>query len=104
MSDIDFYVLAALRREVLGVSLGATPEAWQARLGDDFLDDVRKGRMRRDYGLVEIAFSRDSGIWAAVTVSLQVHRLARGLERVVPPALERAHGGSAAGSLWSIVL
>ncbi|WP_406446409.1 hypothetical protein OHB14_45190 [Streptomyces sp. NBC_01613] len=92
MSDIDFYVTAATRNEVLGVPLGTPPETWEEALGDDFLDDVQKSRMRRDYGLVEISFTKRNGVWESVSVSLQIHRLAHGLEGMVPPPLTRAYG------------
>ncbi|MWA12850.1 hypothetical protein [Streptomyces sp. BA2] len=92
MSDIHFYVEATLRNEVLGVLLGASPEAWEASLGGDFLDDVQRSRMRRDYGLIEVAFVKRNGIWESVTVSVQIHRLARGLEDVVPQSLTDAYG------------
>ncbi|MEU9011370.1 hypothetical protein AB0D12_16625 [Streptomyces sp. NPDC048479] len=92
MSDIDFYVDAVTRNEVHGVPLGAGPPAWEEVLGADFLDDVRKSRMRRDYGLVEVAFIRREGVWESVTVSLQIHRLGRALEGLVPAPLESAYG------------
>ncbi|WP_055701625.1 hypothetical protein [Streptomyces silaceus] len=92
MSDIDFYAEAALRKTFLGVPLGAAPEEWESRLGSDFLDDARKSRMRRDYGLIEIAFVRRAGSWESVSASLQIHRLARGLDEVVPRPLTDVHG------------
>ncbi|WP_371790085.1 hypothetical protein OG285_03075 [Streptomyces sp. NBC_01471] len=92
MSDMGFYVDAMMRNAVLGIPMGAPPEAWEAELGGEFLDDVRKSRMRRDYGLIEIAFIRNSGVWESVTASVQIHRLARGLEDVVPAPLTHAFG------------
>ncbi|MET8685875.1 hypothetical protein ABZV77_16800 [Streptomyces sp. NPDC004732] len=92
MSDIDFYVETVLRQTVLGVPLGSSPEEWENKLGGDFLDDARKGRMRRDYGLVEIAFVRRAGAWESVSVSLQIHRMARGLDGIVPRPLTDIHG------------
>ncbi|MFG2791452.1 hypothetical protein [Streptomyces sp. NPDC048419] len=92
MSDIDFYVIAATQNAVLGVPLGAPPEAWEGALGGDFVDDVEKSLMRRDYGLVEISFTKRHGAWESVSVSLQIHRLARGLEDMVPPQLTQRYG------------
>ncbi|MEV7193970.1 hypothetical protein AB0N81_19510 [Streptomyces sp. NPDC093510] len=92
MPDIDFYVTAALRNEVLDIPLGAPPEVWEEGLGGDFLDDVTKSHMRRDYGLVEVAFTRRDGRWESVSASLQIHRLAHGLAGVVPPPLARSYG------------
>lgn len=92
MSDVEFYAEAVTRNEVLGVPVGAPPDAWEAGLGDDFLDDVQRSTMRRDFGLVEIAFTRRGGEWESMTASLQVHRLARVSEGVVPPVLVRAYG------------
>ncbi|TLS41834.1 hypothetical protein FE633_34055 [Streptomyces montanus] len=83
---------ATMRNEVLGVPVGAPPERWEEGLGGDFLDDVQKSRMRRDYGLVEVAFTKRDGHWESVSASLQIHRLARGLEGMVPAPLERAYG------------
>ncbi|MEU5953042.1 hypothetical protein [Streptomyces sp. NPDC047525] len=95
MSDVDFYVGATLQNEILGVPLGASPEDWEASLGGDFLDDVRKSRMRRDYGLVEVAFVKRDGVWESMTASLQIHRMARGLEDIVPPPLTHTYGAFA---------
>ncbi|MFH8290836.1 hypothetical protein [Streptomyces sp. NPDC018059] len=92
MTDIDFYVEATLKKTLLGVPLGSAPEEWESRLGGDFLDDVRKSRMRRDYGLIEIAFVRSAGSWRSVSASLQIHRMARGLDGVVPRPLTDVHG------------
>lgn len=92
MSDIDFYVEATLRQTILGLPLGASPEEWESRLGSEFLDDARKGRMRRDYGLIEIAFVKRAGTWESVSASLQLHRMARGLDGIVPRPLTDVHG------------
>ncbi|WP_433452948.1 hypothetical protein ACQPXS_32740 [Streptomyces sp. CA-142005] len=92
MSELEFYAKAALRGEVLGVELGAGPEAWEERVGSDFLDDVKKSLMRRDYGLVEVTFAKTEGSWVSVAVSLQIHRLSYGLNEMVPPPIEFAHG------------
>ncbi|MEV8014851.1 hypothetical protein AB0O76_00505 [Streptomyces sp. NPDC086554] len=92
MTDIDFYVSAVTRNRVLDTPLGTPPEAWEAALGGDFLDDVHKKDMRRDYALVELAFIRSGGHWQSVTASIQVHRLARGIQGIVPAPLEQAYG------------
>ncbi|MDT0464447.1 hypothetical protein [Streptomyces gibsoniae] len=59
MSALDFYARVAVCGEVLGVGLGADPEAWEAALGATCLDVPGGGLLRRDYGLVEINFSPD---------------------------------------------
>ncbi|MFF1381156.1 hypothetical protein [Streptomyces sp. NPDC058308] len=92
MPDIDFYVTATLRNEVLEIPLGTPPEAWEEGLGDDFLDDAQKSHMRRDYGLIEVAFTKRDGLWESVSASLQIHRLAHGLEGMVPLPLARSYG------------
>ncbi|MFD4630737.1 hypothetical protein ACFVYR_24590 [Streptomyces sp. NPDC058284] len=92
MPDIDFYVTATSRNEVLGIPLGAPPEVWEQGLGDDYLDDAQKSHMRRDYGLIEVAFIKRDGLWKSVSASLQIHRLAHGLEGMVPPPLTRSYG------------
>ncbi|MEU7578292.1 hypothetical protein AB0B50_11875 [Streptomyces sp. NPDC041068] len=75
MPDVGLYAEAALRKTIFGVPLGTSPEEWESALGNDFLDDVRKSRMRRDYGLIEVAFERRSGLRESVSVSLQIHRM-----------------------------
>ncbi|MEU1022235.1 hypothetical protein ABZ366_09100 [Streptomyces sp. NPDC005904] len=89
---MDFYVAATLRNEVAGIPLGAPPEAWEEGLGDDFLDDIQRSYMRRDYGLIEIAFIKRAGLWESVSTSLQIHRLAHGIDGVVPLSLARSYG------------
>ncbi|WP_405482222.1 hypothetical protein [Streptomyces sp. NBC_00009] len=92
MPEVEFYVDATLRKRILDVPLSASPKAWEDSLGEDFLDDVQKSRMRRDYGLVEISFVRRNERWESTTVSLQIHRLARGIEGLVPLPLRQAYG------------
>lgn len=84
--------------EVLGLGtvqrlgLDAKPEAWEAKLGSEYVDDLRKGRMRRDYGLVELSFFKEGEIWQCFEVSLQIHRLATDFSRIVPSSLIEEYG------------
>ncbi|MFD8494618.1 hypothetical protein [Amycolatopsis sp. NPDC059657] len=87
MTDLDFYARAVIDGKVLGLGQGSLPEEWEDRLGAGYVDDVRKGRMRRDFGLVEVSFQRVRGIWQCFGAGIQVHRLGRGGEAVVPAPL-----------------
>jgi hypothetical protein len=93
LSAIRFLAEAAATGLVMGARLGSLPEQVEAGLGGGYLDDLnRRGTLlRRDYGLVELTFTRSSG-WACQAVSLQVHRLATGGQAVVPPAIVAAYG------------
>jgi hypothetical protein len=53
-----FYVDAVLSGAVLGVGRGSSAPQVEQALGREFLDDSRKQRMRRDYGLVEFHFDQ----------------------------------------------
>ncbi len=90
MSDLDFYAQAAVHGDVLGVGVRSGPEAWQAALGPGYIDDLGKGLLRRDYGLVELSFARTDGIMSCFGIAVQVHRLIHGLE--APEALVRVYG------------
>lgn len=82
---------------ILGVGLDANPEDWDDALADDQwapLIDSRKGRMRRDYGVVEVHFARDAGQWRCLGVALQVHRLVGSYDEIVPPGLRHAVGST----------
>ncbi|MEE1941121.1 hypothetical protein V1L54_17215 [Streptomyces sp. TRM 70361] len=92
MTDIDLYVDLIKNGEVLGVGLGSSPEEWESRLGDDYLDDQRKGQWRRDYGLIEVSFQKREKKWECFGFSAQVHRLRPEKSGIVPGALERAYG------------
>ncbi|MFJ9410608.1 hypothetical protein [Streptomyces sp. NPDC101393] len=91
MTDLEFYVQAAIRAEVAGAALGADALQWAEAIGDDCVEDVRRSRMRRDYGLIEIFFERRTGTWQSTGFSLQVHRLGLGKD-MVPAALSSRYG------------
>ncbi|WEH38738.1 hypothetical protein [Streptomyces sp. AM 2-1-1] len=93
MSDLDFYAHVAMRGDVLGTGIGTPPEAWDASVGRDCHDDFGKGRLRRDYGLVELSFSRVEGSLSCFGIGLQVHRLVHGLS--VPASLTAEYGAFA---------
>ncbi|RII20730.1 hypothetical protein DSC45_02700 [Streptomyces sp. YIM 130001] len=89
MSDLDFYAHVATRCDVLGVGVGAGPDAWEAAVGRDYFDDRGAGLLRRDYGLLEVSFSDEEGT-PCFGISVQVHRLLHGLP--VPSSLEGESG------------
>ncbi|MEV7087525.1 hypothetical protein AB0O07_16740 [Streptomyces sp. NPDC093085] len=91
MSDLEFYTTAMIRGELMGANLLSDPEEWEAALGHEYVDDVKKSRMRRDYGLIEVHFTR-SRAWKCTGVSLQVHRLAWDNGNLVPAPLIDRYG------------
>ncbi|GAA2423946.1 hypothetical protein [Streptomyces macrosporus] len=90
MSDLDFYAHVATSCDVLGIGIGSGPDAWEATVGPDYLDDPGQGLLRRDYGLVELSFSDADGPMTCFGISVQVHRLVHG--HCVPPSLVREYG------------
>ncbi|MFI1379994.1 acyl carrier protein [Embleya sp. NPDC020886] len=97
LRDLDFYAGVATRRAVFegGPGIDSGPTDWEAALGADHLDDVAgEGLLRRDYGLLEIDFSRDSrGRMACFGFGVEIHRLAhRPSAEAVPPSLSRRYG------------
>ncbi len=95
MTDLDFYAHVATRGDVLGAGISDPPEAWEAALGSDCLDDVSHGLMRRDYGLVELSFEEADGAWSCFGISVRIHRLSTGDASMVPPPLRNAYGSFA---------
>ncbi|MFB8416845.1 hypothetical protein ACFC63_15205 [Streptomyces albidoflavus] len=97
MSALDFYAHVAMRGEVLGVGLGADPDAWEAALGTECLDVPGGGLLRRDYGLVEINFSPDrpgrQGRMSCFGFGVKSQRLLYDQSpSTVPPPLSREYG------------
>lgn len=92
MTDLDFYLDALLSGQVLGVAVGVTADEVERALGDDFVDDVRKKRMRRDYGLVELYFHGVDGEWTCSGSTIQVHRLAETGADAVPATITGRYG------------
>lgn len=84
MSALRFCVEVLRSGTVQGLGLNGQPDAWEAKLGQGYVDDVRKGRMRRDFGLVELSFLKGGEGWQCIELSLQIHRLAMGEVDVVP--------------------
>ncbi|MFF9363902.1 hypothetical protein [Streptomyces griseoluteus] len=97
MSALDFYAQVAVGGEVLGVGLGAAPEAWEAVLGETCLDIPGGGLLRRDYGLVEINFSPDQperqGQMTCFGFGVKIQRLLyEQSPSTVPSPLSRKYG------------
>ncbi|MGW1468041.1 hypothetical protein ACWCPT_27270 [Streptomyces sp. NPDC002308] len=90
MSDLDFYAHVATRGEVLGTGVGSRPDAWDTSLGRDRIDDWGRGRLRLDYGLVELSFSGAGESLSCFGIGVQVHRLIHGL--AVPHPLTGVYG------------
>jgi len=83
--------LAFLRTGLLlGCGLDASPADWDSAFGDDDwpLADIRRRRMRRDYGLAEVTFNQVGEDWVCETITLQLHRLSHGdYDEIIPPKL-----------------
>ncbi|WP_405775653.1 hypothetical protein [Streptomyces sp. NBC_00859] len=90
MSDLDFYAHVATCCDVFGAGIGSSPDAWEAAVGPDYLDDPGKGLLRRDYGLLELSFSEAEGQLSCSGISVQVHRLVHGLS--LPASLPGTYG------------
>ncbi|WP_052851255.1 hypothetical protein [Streptomyces avicenniae] len=91
MTDLAFYTHFATTGQVYGLGIGSTPEQWTGELSEGFLDDRQKKRLRCDYGLIEVGFSREQQQWKCFGVSVQVHRLASG-DGLIPQRLQEDHG------------
>jgi hypothetical protein len=91
MSAIDFFVDFAVTGLVEGIGLDSTLDAWSRHLGDDYVDDAKKKRMRRDYGVVELGFNRYGQQWRCVGIGIQAHRLWWSTDSV-PDKLSRKYG------------
>ncbi|MDT0452175.1 hypothetical protein [Streptomyces hesseae] len=91
MSDLEFYAHVATRGDVLGAGIGSPPAAWEEELGPDYADNTSAGLIGRDYGLVQLSFQEDEGIWACTDIKVRVRSLIRGAG-VVPPPLREAYG------------
>ncbi|MET9293393.1 hypothetical protein [Streptomyces sp. NPDC003077] len=97
MSDLDFYAHVATHCDVFGVGVGSDPDDWEAALGSDYLDVFGRGRLRRDYGLVEVSFFRNpQGTYSCSGFSVQIHRqLYASSPGDVPLPLSREYGNFA---------
>ncbi|MEV0781255.1 hypothetical protein [Streptomyces sp. NPDC050428] len=91
MNDLEFYANGVIRNNVAGVRLEAGPTEWEAALGNDFIDVVEKSDMRRDYGLMEIFFTRTEA-WECTGLTFQLHRLAWGTDGMIPHTLSERYG------------
>lgn len=80
--------------QLLGAGLDSSPDAWDRALGDtDWpLIDVRRSRIRRDYGLVEVSFEKWDTDWSCINVSVHMHRLRGERAQLVPPEVDAAYG------------
>jgi hypothetical protein len=92
VTDVDFYADALISGRVLDIEAGAVVSQIEATLGRDFVDDINKKWMRRDYGLVEFHFNRSDLGWTAFGASLQVHRLSFDESYFVPGVLVDRYG------------
>jgi hypothetical protein len=75
---LGFFVDAVLTGRVLGIDASATPEGATSVLGDDYAENqFYDDAMWRDYGVVEVAWTRRSAAdpWHGHHISIQTHRL-----------------------------
>ena len=93
MNYLDFLADVSIAGRVLQAGNGSTPEEFVQCLGADYGEALNRkaGFMRRDYGLLEVVFSK-SADWVCTKIGIQVHRLKTGAEDVVPAALIHAVG------------
>lgn len=92
MADLNFCSDVCTSAQVLGRGLRSSLAEWEQSLGNNYVDDERKGRLRRDYGIVELSFARMEGNWECMAISVQVHRLALPHEDVIPEVIARRYG------------
>ncbi|WP_145807009.1 hypothetical protein [Kribbella amoyensis] len=92
MSALDLCVEVLQTGAVRGLGLDARLEAWEEKLDNEYVDDVRKGRSRRDLALIEIAFLKGDDDWRRLEFSLQIRRLTIEDFGVVPAVLIEEFG------------
>lgn len=92
MIGVDFFADFFCHGAVLGVGLDTSPDEWQNVLGSDYVDDIQRRYLRRDYGLIELAFARVESRWTCYSITVQAHRLSTAGSRVVPEALRQRYG------------
>lgn len=93
MFDLDFYVDIALFGRVFDIKPGDTRDRIEQILGDDFVDETRNSRSRRDYGLIEFSFGRAGREWICSGFSVQVHRLTTpGKGNIIPKIIADQFG------------
>lgn len=83
MRATSFLASVAATETVAGLGLGVSPGQIRDALGDQCIADRRKKSLRLDYGLLE--FNLFAG--SCETIAVQVHRLANGIEGLIPSAL-----------------
>jgi hypothetical protein len=75
---VPFFVDAILTGRVLGIGPTATPDEATSALGGDYTENqLYEDAMWRDYGVVEVHWTRTSpmGPWLGHHISIQTHRL-----------------------------
>ncbi len=60
---------------------------WDRCMGYEYTDGLSRGRLRRDYGLVEIIFEQYDTGWHATGIEIQAYRLGRFGVGIVPQVL-----------------
>ncbi|MFC8271383.1 hypothetical protein ACFUJR_02320 [Streptomyces sp. NPDC057271] len=93
MTAISFLAGAVVTGNVAGLGIGSSPGQIRDALGDQCVADRRKKSLRLDYGLLE--FSLFAG--SCETIGIQVHRLARGTDGLIPSALNAYFQGLSGG-------
>ncbi|MFE1960536.1 hypothetical protein [Streptomyces sp. NPDC059479] len=93
MRATSFLASVIMTGTVAGLGLGASREQIREALGDQCLADQRKKSLRLDYGILE--FNLFAG--RCETIAVQVHRLANGIEGLIPPVLSAYFQGISRG-------
>lgn len=93
MRAVTFLAAAAVTGTVAGLGLGVSHQQIRDVLGGQCIVDQRRKSLRLDYGLLE--FNLFAGV--CETIAVQVHRLARGTEGLIPPILGEYFQGLSGG-------
>lgn len=83
MRITSFLASAVATGTVAGVGLGVSSAQIRDTLGSQCVADRRKKSLRLDYGLLEFGLFAD----VCETVAIQVHRLAGGVDGMIPSVL-----------------
>jgi hypothetical protein len=92
MTELDFFVDFATTGYIEGIGLHSSPYEWDRTVGSDFVDDVQKKQLRRDYGLIELTFWRTDGAWFCTGIDIQAHRLWWKTPDLLPAKLQKKYG------------
>ncbi|CAM5426938.1 MULTISPECIES: hypothetical protein [Streptomyces] len=92
MSALDFCAEVLIEGRIRGAGLGDSMAVWDRCMGYEYTDGLSRGRLRRDYGLVEIIFEQYDTGWHATGIEIQAYRLGRFGVGIVPQVLSPYFG------------